>query len=102
MPRSRPAPPLSLRELRPEDIPVCAEILAGLPDWFGLEASNRAYVEALGRLPAAVVESGASESPKADKAGHIIGFAARPRRIPATPARGSSTGRSVMNPCSSP
>ncbi|MEX2206917.1 MAG: GNAT family N-acetyltransferase [Myxococcota bacterium] len=56
----------AVRELKPADVPACARILAGLPDWFGLEASNRAYVESLSRLPGAVAESD----------GRIVGFAA--------------------------
>jgi hypothetical protein len=55
-----------VRELKPADVPACAQILAALPDWFGLEASNRAYLESLSRLPGAVAESG----------GRIVGFAA--------------------------
>jgi GNAT superfamily N-acetyltransferase len=34
----------------------CASVIQSLPDWFGIEASNRAYVAALGRLPTFVVE----------------------------------------------
>ena len=34
-----------VRALLPEDIRGCAEILYALPEWFGLEAANRAYVE---------------------------------------------------------
>jgi steroid delta-isomerase-like uncharacterized protein len=56
----------SVRELKPADVPTCTRILAELPDWFGLEASNRAYAESLSRLPAAVAESD----------GRIVGFAA--------------------------
>jgi len=56
----------TVRELKPADVPACAQILAGLPDWFGLEASNRAYVESLVRLPGAVAES----------EGRVVGFAA--------------------------
>ena len=56
----------ALRELKPPDVLACARILAELPDWFGLEASNRAYVESLARLPGAVAES----------QGRIVGFAA--------------------------
>jgi steroid delta-isomerase-like uncharacterized protein len=57
---------LSVRDLKPADVPACARILAELPDWFGLEASNRAYVESLSRLPGAVAESD----------GRIVGFSA--------------------------
>lgn len=57
---------LSIRALEPGDIPECARILNALPDWFGLEESNRAYVDALSRLPGAVAEVD----------GAIVGFAA--------------------------
>lgn len=43
-----------VRALKPEDIPRCAEILYALPEWFGLEAANRAYVESLRVLAGAV------------------------------------------------
>jgi GNAT superfamily N-acetyltransferase len=43
-----------VRALQPEDVPRCAEILDALPEWFGIEAANRAYVESLRVLPAAV------------------------------------------------
>ncbi len=44
----------------------CAEILAKLPEWFGIEEANLAYIESLGRLPTAVA--------RAD--GQIVGFIA--------------------------
>ena len=43
-----------VRALQPEDVTRCAEILYALPEWFGLEAANRAYVESLRVLPGAV------------------------------------------------
>lgn len=46
----------SVRGLQPTDIPACERLLARLPAWFGLEAQNRAYVESLETLPAAVAE----------------------------------------------
>jgi len=55
-----------VRKLDSADVPACARLLAELPDWFGLEAANRAYVESLGRLPGAVAESD----------GRIVGFVA--------------------------
>ncbi|MHB8575696.1 MAG: GNAT family N-acetyltransferase [Dehalococcoidia bacterium] len=33
---------------------ACAAILAGLPEWFGFESANAAYIAALERLPAFV------------------------------------------------
>ena len=35
---------------------ACAHVIHRLPDWFGIEASNQAYVAALGRLPTFVLE----------------------------------------------
>ncbi len=57
---------LSVRELRAADISECERVLYGLPGWFGLEASNRAYIESLSRLPGAVAELD----------GQVVGFAA--------------------------
>jgi len=54
-----------VREIRPQDIAACAEILAGLPEWFGLPESNANYVAGLSQLPAVVAES----------EGRIVGFA---------------------------
>jgi GNAT superfamily N-acetyltransferase len=45
-----------VRELRSEDIPVCERILASLPDWFGMEETNREYIDGLFRRPSAVAE----------------------------------------------
>jgi N-acetylglutamate synthase-like GNAT family acetyltransferase len=58
--------PLSLRPLELRDVPACERILRALPDWFGIEESNRVYVESLRRLPGAVAEAG----------GEIVGFVA--------------------------
>jgi hypothetical protein len=35
---------VQIRSLAAADIPACERILRSLPDWFGLEESNRAYV----------------------------------------------------------
>ena len=53
---SKQSEPSSVRRLEPSDIPACERLLARLPDWFGLEAQNRAYVESLQTFPAAVAE----------------------------------------------
>ena len=45
---------IEIRALEPADIPVCAEILRSLPEWFGLEESNREYIDSLQRFPAFV------------------------------------------------
>ncbi len=47
----------------------CAELLAGLPEWFGIEQANRDYVHSLGRLPTAVAIFG----------GQVVGFVALER-----------------------
>ena len=57
---------LALRRLSPEDVPACERVLRALPDWFGIEDSNRAYVASLRRLPAAVAEAD----------GAVVGFVA--------------------------
>jgi GNAT superfamily N-acetyltransferase len=46
-----------LRGLERRDVPACERVLRALPDWFGLEESNRGYVESLRRLPGAVAEA---------------------------------------------
>lgn len=56
----------ALRRLETRDVPACERVLRALPDWFGLEDANRAYVAGLGRLPGAVAEAG----------GEIVGFVA--------------------------
>ena len=61
-----------MRGLEPSDIPACERLLARLPDWFGLEAQNRAYVESLRTLPAAVAEL----------EGELAGFAALEQHYP--------------------
>ena len=55
-----------VRPLEPRDVPACERVLRALPDWFGMEESNRAYVASLSRLPGAVAEVG----------GEITGFVA--------------------------
>ncbi len=56
----------ALRRLEQRDVPACERVLRALPDWFGMEESNRAYVASLSRLPSAVAEAG----------GEIVGFVA--------------------------
>jgi len=43
---------LQIRAFREEDLPGCAAIFERLPQWFGIEASNRAYLAGLSELPA--------------------------------------------------
>jgi GNAT superfamily N-acetyltransferase len=64
--------PWSIRTLEPGDVPACERLLARLPDWFGLEAQNRAYVESLSVFPAVV----------ALQDGEIAGFLALEQHTP--------------------
>lgn len=63
--------PVHVRDLRPDDIAACERILYGLPDWFGLEESNRAYIDSLATSPGAV----------ATEADEIVGFIALTRHF---------------------
>jgi len=45
-----------VRELRAEDVPACERLLADLPDWFGLEETNREYIGGLRSRLSAVAE----------------------------------------------
>jgi ribosomal protein S18 acetylase RimI-like enzyme len=45
---------ISIRPLEPRDIPLCEEILRGLPQWFGFEHVNAQYVRDLRSLPSFV------------------------------------------------
>ncbi len=64
-----------VRTLTPDDVDACALVLARLPQWFGLEASNRAYIASLHELPAFVACEG-------DDNGAVVGFAAVARHFP--------------------
>jgi len=66
-----------IRELQSKDIASCAEILAGLPEWFGRPESNRAYIGGLSHLPCAVAEND----------GRIIGFVEEADRFSRTTTR---------------
>ena len=46
-----------VRAIQREDVPRCAEILESVRPWFGLDDSNRAFMESLRVLPAAVALS---------------------------------------------
>ena len=45
---------MEIRRLEPADVRACEHILRSLPEWFGIEESNRAYVRALKTLPSYV------------------------------------------------
>ena len=45
---------MEIRRLEPADIRACDSVLRSLPEWFGVEESNRAYIRDLGRLPSYV------------------------------------------------
>jgi len=55
-----------VRALTADDVDACATLLATLPEWFGIEESNRAYVASLHDLPAVVAIAD----------GSVVGFAA--------------------------
>ena len=40
-----------IRRLQLEDVDACASVLERLPEWFGIESANAAYVDSLSRLP---------------------------------------------------
>ena len=47
-----------IRSLQPNDVDACGAILGRLPQWFGIEAANAAYIESLRRLPGFVAVDG--------------------------------------------
>lgn len=51
----------TLRPLVGDDVPACAAILDALPEWFGIEAANAAYVAGLATSPGFVVTDGNQE-----------------------------------------
>jgi GNAT superfamily N-acetyltransferase len=55
-----------IRRLQPSDVDACAAVLATVPEWFGIEEANVAYIDSLHRLPAFVAVDGDD----------VIGFAA--------------------------
>lgn len=48
--------PVAVRTLDPSDIDACERLLRGLPDWFGIEASNVQYIADLSTMPTLVAE----------------------------------------------
>jgi GNAT superfamily N-acetyltransferase len=63
---------VSVRALRTGDVEACDRLLASLPDWFGIEESNREYIEGLSHRPSVVAESD----------GCIVGFLSIERHGP--------------------
>jgi len=61
-----------IRPLQPSDIAACAALLERLPDWFGIPASNAAYIDSLQRLPGFV----------AVDEGRVTGFLAVEQHFP--------------------
>lgn len=62
-----PLPANAIRELLADDIPACEAVLRSVPEWFGIEEANRAYIASLRRLPGAVAE---------EVGGGVVGFIA--------------------------
>jgi GNAT superfamily N-acetyltransferase len=63
-----------IRTLEAADVDACAALLARLPQWFGIEAANAAYVDSLSRLPGLV----------ATRDGTVVGFLALELHTPAS------------------
>src|SRR5215472_13634173 len=61
-----------IREVFSDKGAICAEILASLPDWFGIPASNAAYKRDVEALPMFVAQDG----------GHVQGFIALKQQTP--------------------
>lgn len=53
-----------LRAFAEEDRRECERILRALPEWFGIESANAAYIEACGRMPTWIAE----------REGNVVGF----------------------------
>jgi ribosomal protein S18 acetylase RimI-like enzyme len=64
-----PSSKATVRPLTADDVGACAAILARLPEWFGIDAANAAYVESLTRLPTFVAV-------RADAPDAVVGFLA--------------------------
>ena len=47
---------IDLRPIQESDVPVCRQILASLPEWFGIEAVNREYIAGLLSRPSGVAQ----------------------------------------------
>jgi GNAT superfamily N-acetyltransferase len=45
---------IDVRDLHAADIDACRQLLEELPDWFGMEESNREYIGGLSQRPSAV------------------------------------------------
>ena len=45
---------VQIADFTEDDRAACSAILRGLPEWFGIEEANLAYIEILGRIPTAV------------------------------------------------
>jgi len=56
---------VDLRPVEASDIEPCRALLHDLPEWFGIEEANRAYIQGLESLPSVVASS----------SGQVLGFA---------------------------
>ena len=64
---------MKIRRLEPADIGACERILRALPEWFGIEESNRAYIRDLDTLPSYVAIAD----------GEVVGFLSLKHHFPA-------------------
>jgi len=62
----------AVRELEAPDVSACERLLAGLPEWFGIEETNREYIGGLRSRPSVVAEG----------SGRIAGFLSIERHTP--------------------
>jgi ribosomal protein S18 acetylase RimI-like enzyme len=54
----RVSPDLTIRRLKPADIAGCEAVLRSIPEWFGIEDANTAYIRDLETLPSYVATEG--------------------------------------------
>ena len=65
---------IDVRSLAAADVAACSDILYALPEWFGVDVANRAYIDSLRVLPGAVAVSDSQ----------VVGFIALIEHSPAS------------------
>lgn len=63
---------VTIRRLEPADIPWCEAVLRSIPEWFGIEEANEAYIRDLETLPSYV----------ATEDGVVVGFVSVRQHFP--------------------